>query len=145
MRALPNCYQYTSRRTFDTPVEQNSRSTPAESGSSSASISFRSLGKLLSKTVDNDLSDTAASLEVCVHYPTTINVLHAANCLSDILSLVTCLTKIAVCTEPKYVGNQTSFCWYGAEAWRTGCPLRCCPRHLTTFRNDEVASLILLN
>ncbi|GBN85259.1 hypothetical protein AVEN_41124-1 [Araneus ventricosus] len=37
-----------------------------------------------------------------------------------------------------YVWNQTSFCWCGAEIWRGGCQLRCCPCHLPTVPNDEV-------
>ncbi|GBO17088.1 hypothetical protein AVEN_4585-1 [Araneus ventricosus] len=43
-----------------------------------------------------------------------------------------------------YARNQTSSCWYGAEAWRKGCQLRCRPRHLTAVQNYEVRPKIAL-
>ncbi|GBM38377.1 hypothetical protein AVEN_254286-1 [Araneus ventricosus] len=45
---------------------------------------------MLRKNVVNDLSDSSASWEICAQYPTAINVLHAANRFSDILSLMAC-------------------------------------------------------
>ncbi|GBN87606.1 hypothetical protein AVEN_79573-1 [Araneus ventricosus] len=34
-----------------------------------------------------------------------------------------------------YVGGKTSSRWCGAEIWRGGCHLRCCPRHLSLAKS----------
>ncbi|GBL98154.1 hypothetical protein AVEN_268247-2-1, partial [Araneus ventricosus] len=49
--------------------------------------------------------------------------------------------------KPRYAGDTKFSRWSAAEVWRKACQLKCRPRHLIAFPNDEVRpkiSLVLL-
>ncbi|GBL91429.1 hypothetical protein AVEN_136928-1 [Araneus ventricosus] len=92
---------------------------------------------MLSKNVANDLSYISASRDVCVHYPTTINVLQAANRFSDILCpndlgavILSCTIDID-CRYHYYVWDASS----SNEAVHLQQRLRSLSSELVTLRN----------
>ncbi|GBN87306.1 hypothetical protein AVEN_264677-1 [Araneus ventricosus] len=58
---------------------------------------------MLSKGIANHLHYTLARREVCVHYPTAINVLHTVNRFSGILPLMTCSTENRPCVPGSHL------------------------------------------